>query len=249
MKDILIKLQSLGISPAESKVYITLIKLGNAKAGQIISLVELSSSNVHEALEKLSKRGLVSAILKNGIREYSPSDPKALELLLQKEKRELNEKEADLKELLVEIKSVQTLPQLDQNAEVYFGFEGIKSAFRRLLKPGLEKLSYNFFYKYDSKDAEKVHEFFSKMDIEDYYNKIDTRAIFSLDYKKLFNKRKNKIKARFIDQPIPSSINICNNKVLIISWGEKPIGYLIESKEISEMFMNLFESTWKLAKS
>lgn len=249
MNEILSKLESLGISPAESKVYLTLIKLGSAKAGQVISLVELSSSNVHEALEKLSKKGLVSSILKNGIKEYTASDPKTLGLLLQKEKQELIEKETNLKKLLTKLKSVQTLSQPDQNAEIFVGFNGIKSAFGKLFANSTNKEDYLFFYKYDAKDAEKVHEFFSKMDIEDYYNKIKTKGIFSLEYRKLFNKRKNKIEARFTSQPIPSSINIFNNKALIISWGEKPVGYLIESLEISQMFKDLFESVWKIAKS
>jgi len=248
MNEILLKLQSLGISPAESKVYLTLIKLGNAKAGQIISLVELSSSNVHEALEKLTKKGLVSSIIKNGVKEYTASDPKTLELLLQKERKELDKKEDSLRGLLTEIKSIQLLPHPDQNAEIFEGFNGIKSAFGKLLSNSENKEEYLFFYKYDSKDAEKVNEFFSKMDKEGYYNKLQTRAIFSLEYKKLFSKRKNKINARFTDQPIPSSINIFYNKVLIISWGEKPIGYLIESFEISKMFRELFEGMWRLAK-
>lgn len=248
MNEILLKLQSMGISPAESKVYLTLMKLGNAKAGQIISLVELSSSNVHEALEKLSKKGLISFIIKNNIKEYTASDPKNLELLLQKERENLREKETTLKELLPQFKSIQRLPHPDQNAEIFIGFNGIKSAFRKLLDNSEDKEEYVFFYKYDIESIKKVHEFFSKMDIEDYYKKLETRAIFSSEYKKLFNKRKNKINARFTDQPIPSSINIFNNKVLIISWTEKPVGYLIESLEISEMFKEFFESIWKIAK-
>jgi len=247
MEDILTRLQNLGISPAESKVYLTLIKLGNARAGQIISLVELSSSNVHEALEKLTKKGLISSIIKNGVKEYSPSDPKNLELLLQKEKQEIIGKEASLKTLLSEIASIQTLPKADQNAEVYSGFNGIRSAFRKLLSEKSENSDYAFFYSYNAKEAEKVHKFFSKMDMEDYYDKINTRGIFSLEYRKLFNKRKNKIEARFTEQPIPSSVNMFGDRTLLVSWGERPVGYLIESFEISQMFRELFESIWKLA--
>ena len=248
MEEIITKLQEIGISQAESKVYITLIKLGNAKAGQIISLIELSSSNVHEALEKLSKRGLVSFIIKNGVKEYTASDPKNLELLLQEERKKLENKEDSMKNLLKDLKSIQKLPQQDQNAEIYMGFNGIKSAFSKLLARHEINSDYVFFYRYEEKDADKVNEFFSKMDIEDYYKKIKTRGIFSPEYRKLFNKRKNKIEAKFTEYPIPSSINIFNDKVLIISWGEKPIGYLIESFEISAMFRELFESIWKNAK-
>lgn len=248
MNNIILNLQNLGISPAESNVYLILLKLGNSKAGQIISRVDLSSSNVHEALEKLSKRGLVSFIMKNGVKEYSASDPNILELLLQKEKQELTEKENNFKELLVQLKSIQTISQPEQNAEIYLGFNGLKSAFKKLLTSSSKNTDYVFFYKYNAQDADKVNEFFSKMDIEDYYKKVKTRGIFSPEYKELFKKRKNKIEARFTSHPIPSSINVFNNKALIISWSERPVGYLIESKEISEMFRQLFETTWEISK-
>lgn len=247
MDGILSQLQNIGISSAESKVYVTLLKLGNVKAGQIIPLVDLSSSNVHEALEKLSKKGLISFIMKNGIKEYSPSDPENLHILIEKEKQDLNKKEENLKVLLKEMKSIQKLPEISQNAEVYLGFNGLKSAFRKLLLSNQEKREYIFFYKYDEKDFSTVHEFFSKLDIEGYYAKIPTRGIFSTEYRKLFKERKNHIQGRFTDQAIPSSINICGKKVLIISWNEKPVAFLIESSEISVMFKDLFEEVWNQA--
>jgi HTH-type transcriptional regulator, sugar sensing transcriptional regulator len=236
-------LQDLGISPAESKVYLALLKLGNAKVGQVITLVDISSSNVHKALEKLTKKGLISFITKNQIKEYFPSSPKNLQSLIEKDKQKVAKKEDNLKILLNKIKSIQKFPELDQNAEVYIGFNGIKSAFKKLLnnKPS----EFLFFYKHNAEGSDKIHDFFSRMELEKDYRKIPTKGIFSKEYKKLFGKRKSRIKAKFTNNAIPSSVNICNNKTLIISWGDNPIAFLIESKEISNMFKELFEEIWK----
>ena len=107
---------------------------------------------------------------------------------------------------------------------------------------------YLFFYKYDELNVEIVHEFFAKMDIEDYYNSLPTRGLFSKEYKKFFKERKkNKINAKFTEHPIPSSVNIYGNKVFIIAWAEDPVGFLIQSKEISQTFEELFEDIWKIS--
>ena len=86
-------LEEIGLTNAEAQVYTGLLKLGESKVGQIIDLVKVSSSNVHDALEKLTKKGLVSFVVKNNIKEYYPAQPKSIRLLLEKEKEVIKEKE------------------------------------------------------------------------------------------------------------------------------------------------------------
>jgi hypothetical protein len=42
--------------------------------------------------------------------------------------------------------------------------------------------------------------------------------------------------------------DIGENKVLIISWGPKPVGILIESEQVAKNFRDYFEVVWKMAK-
>ena len=44
--------------------------------------------------------------------------------------------------------------------------------------------------------------------------------------------------------PIPSNISLCKNKVAIFSWGEKPVGYLIKSKQIAKIYKEFFHQIW-----
>jgi len=248
MEEIAKKLEDIGLTNAEAQVYLGLLKLGESKVGQIINVVKVSSSNVHDALEKLVKKGLVSFIVKNSVKEYFPAPPENLKLLIQKEKDTIKDKETELNALLVNLGAIQKLSEPSQNAEVYMGLNGIRSGFKKLFQAVHKNQEYLFFYKYDELTVKIVHDFFAKMDIEDYYNRLPTRGLFSKEYKKFFKERnKNKIKARFTEHPIPSSVNIYGDEVFIIAWREDPIGFLIQSKEVAQTFEELFEDTWKLS--
>ena len=66
--------------------------------------------------------------------------------------------------------------------------------------------------------------------------------------KHLFVERKI-LKMKFVDFPLPSDISIFKGKVAFIAWGDKPIGYLIRSPQIYEMFGNYFDSIWRPVKT
>ena len=93
-------------------------------------------------------------------------------------------------------------------------------------------------------------------EIQDFFSRYDAKrkekgiVVLGLSNKKIkeFMKERYYINMRFTDIPIPEGIAICKDKVAIFSWGEKPIGYLITSKQISEMYTRLFDNIWKLAK-
>lgn len=44
---------------------------------------------------------------------------------------------------------------------------------------------------------------------------------------------------------VPSNTGICNNKMAIITWGEKPTAVLIESKEIVKKQTEFFKELWE----
>lgn len=240
-------LEKIGLTNAEIQVYTTLLKLGEAKVGEIIKLVQVSASNVHDACEKLIQKGIISYILKNNIKHYFPVEPENLNLIIEKQEEELKNKKTELNKILPEIKAIKKIVEQKQNAEVFLGILGIKSAFKKLFEHEFRGQEYIFFYKYDELNVEIVHTFFTKMDIEDYYKNLPTKGLFSLDYKNLFNERKNKnkIKAKFTNHPIPSSVNIYGDKTLIIAWSDNPIAFLIQSKEVTQTYEELFEEIWE----
>lgn len=238
-------LERIGLRPAETEVYTNLLKLGETKVGEIVKVSKVSSSNVNDALNSLYKKGVIGFVLKNNIRHYYPIEVDSLNLLIEKEEEKLNQNKIDLSKAITELNALKKIEELKQNAQIFTGMIGVKSAFKELFKINHKNQEYKFFYRYDPLNVEIVHKFFDKMDVEDYYKNIPTKGLFTKEYHKYFKKRHTKIKAKFTNHPIPSSINIYGDKTLILSWTENPIAILIQSKEVTQNFEELFDMTWE----
>ena len=52
---------------------------------------------------------------------------------------------------------------------------------------------------------------------------------------------------RFTDLPVPGNIDIANDKVLFVSWGESIFSVLIHSKSLAENLKNYFNEMWSNA--
>ena len=58
-------LSKLGFSPSEIKVYLHLLKTGSSYANKISSETKINRTNVYEALDRLTSKGVISFIAKN----------------------------------------------------------------------------------------------------------------------------------------------------------------------------------------
>ena len=52
---------------------------------------------------------------------------------------------------------------------------------------------------------------------------------------------------RFVDFPTPGNIEVCRDKLLLVSWNPV-MGILIHSGSIADNFRQYFETVWKVAK-
>jgi hypothetical protein len=77
---------------------------------------------------------------------------------------------------------------------------------------------------------------------------VQQRGIATFDFKrsKHYAEISKDVKMKFVDFPLPATMDIFKDKLLIISW-ENVTGILITSKEIARNFRNYFDSIWKLA--
>ena len=63
-------LEDLGLNKGEIKIYLTLLELGTTKVGQIIEKSRMASSAVHNSLNALIDKGLISYIKRSKIKYY-----------------------------------------------------------------------------------------------------------------------------------------------------------------------------------
>src|SRR3989338_863859 len=124
------ELQKLGLTENESKVYLALLELGSTNAGQIIKKTKLHRNIVYDNLDKLIDKGLVSFIVAGKIKHFETTAPTELKEYIERQKKEIVEKEKLADEILPQIKARRETIERKQEASIFKG----KKALRILLE-------------------------------------------------------------------------------------------------------------------
>ncbi len=127
-------LRELGLTEGEIKVYLALNNIGESTTGPIAYESGVTVSKVYDILDRLSKKGLVSHIVKNKTKYFKASDPGRLLVYLREKQDILKEQEQELQKVIPELEIKQQTHVTDETAQVYDGLKGIQTARERSLK-------------------------------------------------------------------------------------------------------------------
>jgi sugar-specific transcriptional regulator TrmB len=250
MKELELLIEKAGLSPGEAKVYLSLAELGLTSVGAIVSKSGVSSSKVYSILERLIKKGLVSSISNEGIKQFKAEDPHQLFEYIEEKEKELQNVKENLQ------KNMSFLMQKINNSEkqaittVYEGFKGMKSVFEKSLEE--LKKGDNMYVSGISESTEEIRTYFLH-----YFKKqakigFNVKAIFDETAKEKAKERKNRFtEFRFMPKGIitPSTIVVYHNKTIIeVGNPNYTLTILINNKEIANSFKKNFELLWKIAK-
>lgn len=230
-----------GFSRSESKVYLSLLRLGKVKSGEIIKYSELQSSVVHNALNSLIDKGFVTYILESKVKLYSPSDPRLIKKYLESKKQEFITILPELEKMKKSLKGRIPL------AEVYEGWKGLYTANINLIQDAKKGDIYKYFAADERLLNKEALEFFKKVDMLKKAEGIIVKGISEERHRKFFRNYKSS-RIKYSSAKIPPAMNIFKDKVLIISLTQKPVAILIHSKEVADQYHNLWNSLWKTAK-
>jgi HTH-type transcriptional regulator, sugar sensing transcriptional regulator len=230
-------LENLGLSKGEINIYLTLLELGANKVGKIIEKSGMASSAVHNSVNSLIDKGLISYIKKGKIKYYQAVPPKQLIDFIENKKKKLQQ-------ILPELELKQKLAEEKQEAEIFEGTKGIIAMLTLLIDTANKKDEYIFFSINVKENNEEIQKFLLNYDLKRKEQGLKVRGLAPKKMMKLFKSRKI-LRMKYPNYPIPSNISVCNGRVAFFSWGDKPVGYLIRSKQIAEMYQDFFESIWK----
>jgi len=237
-------LESTGLSPSEIAAYIAAVELGSTVASLIARKANLNRSNCYEALKRLISKGLVTSVNKNRKTFFEAVDPKLL-LVLHKEKGE------NLSKFVSELIIKKELAKQDeQKATIFEDYDGIKAVFEDILKVLKKDSEYLVF---GAVDVPKVFE-----QVNTYWTMrrakvgIRLKIIYHEEAKSFIQQTKKlpltEMKVLPKSYVTPAAVNIYGNKTATIVWTEKPIAFVVKSKEYSDSFRNYFNLLWKIAK-
>jgi len=235
-KDALIK---LGLTDGEAKVYLALLKLGSSTVGPITKEAKVAYSNIYDILDRLLEKGLTSFILKEKTKFFQAVPPSRLNEFIEKKESELKKEKDSLKKLIPELEKLQN-PILKQEAEIFLGIRGVRTAYERMLdNPNEEWL---FFYIAEEQTYKEIDQVYSRLYL--LFKKYKAKGIANKEYKESKFINKTHFKMRYVNFPIPGNIDIFKDKILFISWAHTPTAILITSPDMAQKFKDYFYSIW-----
>src|SRR3989338_6911054 len=127
-------LEELGLTKGEIVVYKTLLHTGETTTGKIIDRAQISSGKIYEILERLIKKGLVSAIMKEKTKYFSADSAHRIIDYLEEKEEELHRKKQQLVKELPTLLELQSTHEQGCETRLFSGFRGIETAIFEVLR-------------------------------------------------------------------------------------------------------------------
>lgn len=247
------KLIQTGLLENEAKLYFQLLQLGTQPASILAKKLEIPRTTASLHLENLSKKGIISKSKKGNMFLYSIASSDSLLMFLnskkQKEISQVNQQIITAQNLLPEIQSFQGKSPSRPKITFYEGIDGITKVYEDTLTSSetLRSLAH----------ADSMHKGIPGY-FPEYYKRRSKKGIHirsihpnSEEMIQLIKRNTEELregllipKEKFSFTP---EIQFYDEKVNIVSWKEK-LGIIIESKEIYEAFVVMFELAYEQAK-
>ncbi len=239
-------LMNLGLTNGEARVYLSMIQIGPSKVGKIVELSRVSYSKIYGVLDRLILKGLASYNIQNNIKYFQSLEPIRLNDYIEKKQNELTEQKRQVTGIINNLTNT-VYASKRSTSEIFIGERSLRSAYTILLSNSKKGDILRYFYPYA--DAhEKATPFYYRFYKYQKSKRIVERGIVTLDFKnsKHFREIPKDVKLRHVDFPLPGTIDIFVDKLLIVDWSTIT-GILITSNEITNIFIDYFDNIWKIA--
>src|SRR3989344_1870649 len=211
-------LQQIGLTEGEIKVYLSLLELGSTSTGKIIKKSHVSGSKVYEVLDRLSSKGLVTSVVKNGVKYFEATTPEKILSYLRQKKEDIQKQEQRVQDIINSLQKGEEwlsmgLTEQPASWERYFTKRQIIRTKKGIIHRQLLNEKYQILYK--------------------------KRKKLALTYFRFLPQN--------LEMPTSTEI-YKNKTLIFILNSEDPMAILIESKAVADSFRKYFEMLWKQAK-
>jgi sugar-specific transcriptional regulator TrmB len=245
MKEQILKIQQLlkdsGFLDKEISIYLTILELGRGTVAEISRKAGINRSTGYVILDSLAGKDLVGISGKEPKQEYMALSPANLVEYLNTQANKQKKLAENAREVLPELTSIYNV---GDRPRVFFyeGLAGLEHVYEDSLSSKGDI--------YSTSTYEEMHETLPKY-FSTYYERRAKKKVFVHTFvadTPLARERKANDKIEYRDTslipqdkfPVPTDIEIYNDKVMIASWKEK-LGVIIESKEIATTLRSVFK--------
>ena len=222
-------LQNFGLTEAEVKLYLELLKAGEATATELSKETNTNRTFTYDRLKKLLDSGLVSYVVKDNKKYFKAAEPNHLLGIIK-------EREEQVKSILPELEKLKRPRQEGPKVELFSSKKGIRTVLNLILKEKKEVLIHGSITRFQQ-IMEEYYEIWNKRREKE---KIKARILTNEDVELPL------AKVDLLAEEEKSNITTFTfgNKVIVALWSDVPVAIFIESKEIAKDTTSLFNNLW-----
>tara|TARA_Y100000310_G_C20641590_1_gene794245 strand:- start:134 stop:862 length:729 start_codon:yes stop_codon:yes gene_type:complete len=232
--------EDIGLTGAEIKVFMALLETGSSSAGKIVEKSGLQNAVVHRAFHSLLEKGLITYVLEGKIKQYQAIEPRLLLSFL-------DEKKARIEKILPELEIKRKLAKKKPSATIYQGIRGVKELLNTIIDT-TDKDYYAYGGPKKALDILKEH-FWSSYHNRRIENKLKAKLIFHRSLKEWGNiiAKREFTNLKYTSQEFEELTEtiICDSKVGIVIYLDKPFGFLIEEELAAKSYRKFFKFLWE----
>ena len=238
-------LKEFGLNEKEIKIYLALLEIGISKVNQISEKADIMRETTYGVLKSLAEKGLVSNVIKSGIRYYSAAEPEKLIQILKDKERKINQ-------VLPQLKEFKNYSYKKPKVEFYEGQEGLKTVYRQVIREKHKEI-YSFlnlkffesalpYFRYKISNERKEKGIKSLLLMDDSPHAKELRKS---------DKKENR-ETRFLPlmKDMKVGIYIFGNSLAFFSFSQKePVAVVIENEDIAKSMELIFKHFWEEKKN
>ncbi|OGD65750.1 hypothetical protein A2215_04670 [Candidatus Berkelbacteria bacterium RIFOXYA2_FULL_43_10] len=238
-------LTELEFNEKEANVFLSLAKIGQTSAGEIIKSTGYHRNVVYTALDKLITRKLAFKVIRKNITYYQISDPNRIK---EEAKEKLKASEYITKTLSQYIDSALPEITIHEGVEAYKSFWF--SAYRALPVGSIDYVAGSI--------GEKWLEFLGNDDVALQELRRERKIVWKMvifdknDFETTLLKSEPKLnQCRLIDKKDASkdgNFNVFNDDCVVLHSAAEPMIIGIKSKSLAKVFRNIFDLLWEQGK-
>lgn len=233
-------LVDVGLKPAEAKVYLALLDLGESAVQAVAHKAGLQRPNCYSVLEALRKKGLVSLSVSDRGRRYVAENPKRLKQLI-------SERLTRLDEALPILESSFRASPSKPIVRYYEGRDNIYQLYEEILKTKEYACVYSpeFLVGEMNDYLGPFGELVAKRKIK--MREIITGNYVPEHYGKVFHEPLQQVRFMSPDKPTQTEFIIYGDKLALLAYRPTNHALVIEGSDIIQTMRLLFEELWKHA--
>jgi sugar-specific transcriptional regulator TrmB len=239
-------LDTLGLSTKESEVLSILLQFDSLLVKDLAKKARLNRTTTYGILKTLVDKGLVSSIVKYGVREYQSIEPALLPTYIERQEELLRERKKEIKNILPQIQKIRGDKSVFPKLYFFEGLDGLKQAYEDTLENNTGKLIEEFTgpdAMFEELGQKKWVEYYIKKRVE---RGIACRIIAPNTTWSQWTKNNDAASLR-VTKLIPekyqfaTEVVLYDNKVGLFSFSkEKPMAIIIEDDNICATMRTLF---------